>query len=309
MIAPCVIAVVVTYHPDQAGLARLLHRLSLQVQHTVVVDNTSGTGGTSAPLPHLGSVHPTTTWLPLGHNTGIGHAQNLGVEEARRRGATHVLFMDQDSLPPDTLVPHLLQTLATAPLHRVAAIGPVCRDVKTGHTTPLIQRHGWRVRRVCTDGLTAPVPVEYIPASGTLVPLPMLDRVGLLRADYFIDRVDVEWCLRARHQGLAVWVDPRTEMQHDQATRTVRLLGRTLYVGRDFRAYFHVRNSVAMALRADIPMLWRVDQFLKTVPYVLLYTLAAEQGRLRMAGALVQAVVDGVRGRMGLGRYETRPLR
>lgn len=309
MTAPCVIAVVVTYHPDPAALVRLLHRLSLQVQHTVVVDNTGRAGGANKPLRPVDSIHPAPTCLPLGHNTGIGHAQNRGVEEARRRGATHVLFMDQDSLPPETLVPRLLQALAKAPPHGVAAIGPVCRDVKTGHTTPLIQRHGWRLRRVRADGLTAPVPVEYIPASGTLVPLPMLDRVGPLRADYFIDRVDVEWCLRARHLGLAVWVDPGTEMQHDQATRAVRLLGRTLYIGHDFRAYFHVRNSVAMALRAAIPMAWRVDQLLKTAPYVLLHTLAAEQGRLRMAGVLVQAVVDGARGRMGLGRYLNRPLR
>lgn len=309
MTAPSVIAVVVTYHPNPTALARLLHRLSLQVQHTVVVDNTDRANGASEPVPPLGSTHPVTTWLPLGRNTGIGHAQNLGVEEARRRGATHVLFMDQDSLPPDNLVPRLLQALAKAPPHHVAAIGPVCRDVKTDHTTPLIQRHGWRLHRMRADGLTAPVPVEYIPASGTLVPLPMLERVGPLRADYFIDRVDVEWCLRARHQGLAVWVDPCTEMQHDQATRAVRLLGRTLYIGRDFRAYFHVRNSVAMVLRAAISMPWRVDQLLKTVPYVLLYAMAAEQGRLRMAGILVQAVVDGARGRMGLGRYQNRPLR
>ena len=34
----------------------------------------------------------------------------------------------------------------------------------------------------------------------------LLDRVGPLQDDYFIDRVDVQWCLRARHLGLAIAV-------------------------------------------------------------------------------------------------------
>lgn len=300
-----VIAVVVTYQPDGAALARLLQRLAPQVQHTVVVDNTDES---CRPLPP-----PPTgtgqTWLSLGRNTGIAHAQNLGVEHARQLGATHVLFMDQDSLPPEGMAPQLLQSLtAAAPDHRVAAIGPLCRDIKTGRITPLIQRRGWRIQRVQTAG-TTPIPVEYIPASGTLATLSALDRVGLFRAEYFIDRVDVEWCLRARHLGMDIRVDPRCVMQHDQATRAVQLLGRTLYIGRDFRAYFHVRNSVAMAARAAIAPFWRWDQIIKTLPYVVLYTLAASHGRLHMAKTLLVAVLDGLRGRMGKGHYESKPLR
>lgn len=302
MLTPCVIAVVVTYHPNQAALERLLQQLATQVQHTVVIDNTEANHQTLSGL----RLSDKTTLLRFGRNMGIGFAQNQGVEEARCRGATHVLLMDQDSLPSTAMVPTLLQALALAPHQRIAAIGPVCRDVKTGCTTALIRRQGWRIRRITADGLTKPVQVEYIPASGTLIPLPMWDKVGPVKAEYFIDKVDMEWCLRARQLGLEIWVEPRIAMQHDQATRALSLLGRTLYVGHDFRAYFHVRNSVAMALRATIPTFWRWDQLLKTLPYALFYTAVAEHGKLLMARQLAQAVWDGIRNRTGLGLYDKK---
>ena len=382
MAAACIVAVVVAYHPNSTQLTQLLARLAPQVAHTVCVDNTDG-------LP-AATLQPDarSTRLQLGHNAGIAHAQNLGMAEARQRGATHVLLMDQDSLPPPDLVASLLRALADTDASPIAAIGPLCRDEKTGRLMPLLQREGWRIRRsvppvsvkadtsmsnvspsACESGahlpththsptraapqqagpatsaqpaitptntpglqvqataapahasqrVGAPQPhanaspalihVEYIPASGTLLSLAAYDRVGPLQADYFIDRVDVQWCLRARQLGLAICVAPKVELAHNQATRTVRLLGRTLYVGHDFRAYFHVRNSLAMALRAPIPTFWRIDQLLKLPAYMALHIAVAQHGRGRMAGLMASAVWDGLCGHMGLGRFKDRPLR
>lgn len=297
-----VVAVVVTHHPDDAALARLLARLRPQVAHIVQIDNTDGVPATTlAPGAQL-------TVMRLGTNAGLGQAQNVGIEQARRLGATHVLLMDQDSLPPPGLIALQLRALAGPDASRVAAIGPLCRDIKTGQVMPLIQRRGWRIRRPVPARDAPPVPVAYMPASGSLIPMAMLDRVGTMRADYFIDRIDVEWCLRAGRMGLAVWVNPQAEMQHDQALRPVRLFGRTLYIGHPFRCYFHVRNSLAMALRGRIALSWRIDQVIKTPAQILLYCATAPTGRLRLARLLLTAVADGLRGRMGRGHYENRPF-
>ena len=323
MTTACVVAVVVAYHPNPSQLAQLLAALAPQVAHTVCVDNTNGL----PPATRQPDAH--TTHLQLGCNTGIAHAQNLGLAQARQLGATHVLLMDQDSQPPPDLVAQLLagwryvehrqadtdhagapSPAGTQP--RLAAIGPLCRDEKTGRLMPLIQRQGWRIRRSVPDApqaSLASIQVEYIPASGTLLSLAALDRVGPLQADYFIDRVDVQWCLRARQLGLAVCVNPAVEMAHNQATRSVRLLGRTLYVGHDFRAYFHVRNSLAMALDARVPAFWRVDQLLKLPAYLALHIAVAQHGRWRMTGLMAAALRDALRGRMGLGHFSDRPLR
>ncbi|GAA4419010.1 rhamnosyltransferase [Acidovorax lacteus] len=297
-------AVVVTYHPRYAALQVLLDRLAPQVAHTVVIDNTPP----AERRPHP-SARGKEVLIAQPDNLGIGAAHNAGIAHARALGATHVLLMDQDSLPPEHLVAHLLAALDTAAQPGITAAGPVCQDVKTGRSTLLIQRFGLRIRRVCADGWVEPLPVEYLPASGMLIPLAMWERVGPMRAEYFIDRVDVEWCLRARKLGFTVLAAPSAVMQHDLGQRAFRCLGRTMYVGRDFRAYFHVRNSLAMSLRACIPWVWRLDQWVKIVPYALLYLLQPEHGRLRMAGLLCRAVWDGVWAHMGRGVFTNRPLR
>ena len=153
MTTACVVAVVVAYHPNPSQLAQLLAALAPQVAHTVCVDNTNGL----PPATRQPDAH--TTHLQLGCNTGIAHAQNLGLAQARQLGATHVLLMDQDSQPPPDLVAQLLagwryvehrqadtdhagapSPAGTQP--RLAAIGPLCRDEKTGRLMPLIQRQG-----------------------------------------------------------------------------------------------------------------------------------------------------------------------
>lgn len=300
-----VVAVVVTYHANEQALANLWSRLYPQVSHVVQVDNTDNPS-LGKPTTRANGAHIT---LQLGVNTGIGHAQNLGIARARELGATHVLLLDQDSLPPPELVPQLLQTLTGAETDRVAAVGPVCRDVKTGRIIPLIQRKGWRIRRTVPTGPTPALPVAYMPASGTLIPMAILDQIGGMRAEYFIDRVDVEWCLRAGQLGFVLWVDPSVEMLHDQGTESVELPGRTMYVGHEFRRYFHVRNSLAMALRAPIPLFWRLDQLIKTPLYVLFYSAIAHTGRLRTARLLLRGVADAMAGRMDKGFFENRPLR
>ena len=320
MTTASIVAVVVAYHSNAERLAQLLARLAPQVAHTVCVDNSDAPNQPDTEVGvHIAPEGPSNkalTVLRLGRNAGIAHAQNLGIAQARQRGASHVLLMDQDSLPPPELAPRLLDARqAAANVQPVAAIGPLCRDVKTGRIVPLIQRRGWRIQR------NAPEPVsdasarfdsalvEYIPASGSLIDLALLDRVGPMQDDYFIDRVDVQWCLRARHLGLAIAVHPGVEMAHDQATRTVQLGRRTLFVGHDFRAYFHVRNSLAMALRAPIAPFWRVDQLLKLPAYMGFHIAVAERGQRRMAGLMACALLDALRGRMGLGYFAQRPFR
>lgn len=107
--ASCVHAVVVSYRSDPQRLARQFDRLLEQVSAIVWVDNASGDG-----LRALASRWPAerlhAIWL--GDNQGIGAAQNRGMERALALGASHVLLMDDDSLPAPDMVPRLLAALA-----------------------------------------------------------------------------------------------------------------------------------------------------------------------------------------------------
>jgi rhamnosyltransferase len=90
----CICAVIVTYQPEFAVLQELLQRIRQQVSTVVVVDNTSW------PSPDtMLSVIGESAYIPMDGNKGVACAFNTGIDWARGRGCSHVLLMDQDSLP------------------------------------------------------------------------------------------------------------------------------------------------------------------------------------------------------------------
>jgi len=46
---------------------------------------------------------------------------------------------------------------------------------------------------------------DFLLSSGSLVPLDVIDKVGGMEEELFIDQVDTEWCLRARSMGYRVF--------------------------------------------------------------------------------------------------------
>ena len=100
-----VVAVVVTFQPELAALLLQIKALRPQVARLVVVDNASTADLAAwcrAAAPQVDAV------LRMEHNLGIGGAQNHGIAWARTQGASHVLLMDQDSVPEPGMVGQLL---------------------------------------------------------------------------------------------------------------------------------------------------------------------------------------------------------
>ena len=98
-----VAAVVVTYQPGDST-HDALRALALQAT-VLVVDNGSS-------IKQLAAIRskcpPGIEWIELGTNRGVGAAHNAGIARARALGATHVLLMDQDSVPEPDMVERLL---------------------------------------------------------------------------------------------------------------------------------------------------------------------------------------------------------
>ena len=62
--------------------------------------------------------------------------------------------------------------------------------------------------------------------SGTLTSLKAFANLGPFRADFFIDFVDSEYCLRARKAGYRILVSPHARIRHRVGSkRRVALLG------------------------------------------------------------------------------------
>lgn len=297
-----VVAVVVTYRPDDHALATLLLALRTQVDHVVVVDNGSPAG---AVADVLARALPAADLVELGRNLGIAAAQNRGIDAARAAGATHVLLSDQDSVPAADMVSRLLGALeaeADTPGPRLLAVGPVTVDERTG-TAPLVfTAHRAGPRRApelpTEDGALVDVP--FLIASGTLVDLGPLDEVGLMDEGLFIDHVDLEWGMRARRAGfrLAVVVGARLSHALGDETRRVPWRSRHVHVQSVERNYYMVRNTVVL-IRGDLlPAAWRRGYVRWLTRYVVFYLIAVAP-RGRRARLMALGARDALRGRTG----------
>lgn len=292
---PEVVAVIVTYGVDAAALRRLLARLQGEVAAAVVVDNASP--GWRDPAPAL----PLRV-LRLDRNQGLAAAQNLGVDEARRWGATQVLLLDQDSLPEPGLAATLQAALRRAQAQglRVAAVGPdVLHD--DGHSDGFVRFRDGRYRPLRPRPGDDWIDCDMLIASGSLLTMAALDDIGPMAAELFIDKVDTEWSLRAAARGWCILGVPAARLQHRLGERRVRLwlLGwRELPLHRPFRYYYMVRNSLLVGRLPHAHAAWRRAERRQMLSLLVYFGLLAP-GRLANLRMMLRGLLDGLRGRGG----------
>jgi rhamnosyltransferase len=293
-----VAAVIVLYHPELSLLERLLESVLAQVNTTILVDNT--------PTPSaqfkcfLEKYGNKFAYIALGQNRGIATAQNIGIRRSLSEECSHVLLLDQDSAPDAGMVAALLaserQLLAEG--KPVASIGPLFVDEKTRKPSFAIKPGRIKVKRLSLDvDSTNPIETHYLIASGSLTRSIVLEKIGLLQDDLFIDWVDIEWGLRARSEGYISYIAPNAIMTHSIGDATVRFLGKDINIHSDTRNYYMVRNATYL-LRYNSFREWRLINLIKITLYVVFYSLYSKHP-WRSSKLLVGAVVDGIRGTLG----------
>jgi rhamnosyltransferase len=252
-----IFAVVVTFHPDPDRLALLLRLLAREVARTVVIDNTV-------------------------FNRGLAAAQNQGIELARAEGATHVLLLDQDSLPFPGMAASLLRALEA---HRA-------RGAKVACVGPRLRCYGafCRPRGEC----------DVLISSGSLIPIEVLDAVGGMEEAFFIDQIDTEWCLRARARGYRVFGVREAVLDHrpGESMRWIWLGGwRRLIRHPPFRYYTIFRNTLVLCRRPYAIPRFVAFQLCWLATLFVAYGLLG--GRTGALPRMLAGIAHGLAGRTG----------
>lgn len=301
---PVICAVIVTFNPALAPLEALLRSLAPQVAHTIIVDNSPAQDGDFQNL--IASISlDRITLICLGANYGVAKGLNVGIEQARAKGADFVLLSDQDSLPATDMVARLLEAyrrISRGGLS-VAAIGPTFTDVHTGITFPFQVNIPGKIFYGHARPSTEKPDVEALTliTSGTLIPLPALETIGVMREDLFIDKVDLEWCLRARAKGFVVYGTGGAKMFQrlgEQHLRVWWLRWRNESAYSPTRIYYQVRNFFALCRFRYIPLSWKLRQAWFTFG-VAYSQVVFGQERVAVAKMVLRGALDGVLGRMG----------
>jgi rhamnosyltransferase len=293
----CVVAVVVTYEPNESCLLQLLDSLREQVAYVVVVDNGSVKDVRSVLCQRLGA---QLAFVALDENLGIAAAQNRGIQWARQVVATHVILFDHDSRPASDMVAKLLdcERFLNSSGRRVASIGPRYLDERQDNPPPFIRVRGRKLTRCLSPDIGDAVSVDYLIASGCLIPMDVLNVVGGMADELFIDCVDIEWGQRARSKGLENFGCFSAAMAHSLGDEPIRFLGTAYPVRSPLRHYYMFRNAVLLYQMKHIPTAWKWVDGGRCILRFGFYALLAKP-RLQHIRMMLLGISDGLQGRSG----------
>ena len=278
-----------------------LQRQSHKIQEVIVVDNASS----DDTLALLASKFPHVTVIKQSTNGGVGGGFAVGIEYAAlQKKYDWIWLFDQDSVPADNALEMLLAGLncAGGDPGDIAILAPVSEDQKTKMPCPgMLWRNGRivRVQAKPDDRLT---PVDLVISSGSLLRREAVEAVGLPRADFFIDFVDFEHCLRLRHQGFRIAIVRDSHLDHVLGEPTTfKILGRvTRWTDHaPWRCYYIVRNEVFTIWR-EYPTLRNKTLFLCRWARLVACLFLFGKRKLSCLQMMCRGFLDGRSGKLGI---------
>ncbi len=302
-----VCAIIVAYKPNRVALEALIQEISSQVYGVVIVDN----GGDLKSWGDLSSKSDAKLHklISLDTNIGLAAAQNKGINYAFDLDFTHVILLDQDSLPGVDMVRNLLRVekeLVEAGV-KVAAVGPQAIDHRTLEKFPFCQVGMLRTRKIISPESVGQeyCKADFLISSGSLIRRIVWGVVGGLDEGLFIANLDVDWCYRAKYKGYRCFGVFSAKLGHCLGDKVVHLFfGRlTLHIHTPDRLYFIMRNRVLLYKRKEIPLSWKSNDFPRLIAKLVLFSICISP-HLENTRSMLTGIKDGF-----LGDIHIRPTR
>lgn len=222
----CTCGIIILYHPDIPLLLKNIEGSYTQVERLYLIDNTENYSGYAETLQTIANV----CHIPLGRNTGIAHALNVGCRIALEAGFKWAVTLDQDSVLPPGYIDACTRFLASKTCHKIGIAGVTWN---AGNCTE--NRQANRVFRVIT--------------SGSLTSLTAWEAVGGFKDELFIDCVDTEFCLNLLKNNYEVWQLSHIRLDHRLGNNTsdICIAGKHLCYATHHHAsryYYMARNNL-----------------------------------------------------------------
>ena len=207
-------------------------------------------------------------------NIGLASALNVGILEAKKQGAEMVALFDQDTLLPDDFSKNIIKHInAYQGFKKPALFSPVFFNYVTDDYGSIINFKPFRLIRSKPDKQMFITHPQYVITSGSFIPISVLDQVGLMREELFIDFVDIEWCLRARAKGYEIVSFPKVEIEHNLGDSSVSFMGTNYPIHSPLRMYYYFRNAMYLYRLREIDWNWRLVDATRNLFRFLFYML------------------------------------
>ena len=248
-----VAAVVVTYN-RLSLLQRLIERLrTLDALDAILVVDNASADGTGEWLAEVAETDRRLQYRTLTTNAGGAGGFQAGLQWSYDLGFELAWLMDDDGLPTPQCLDQLLAYRGQFDFWGPAVLAEqrpaeLCFPIRLPGTAT-VARTLAELERVAVNGTVADV---VIPFNGVLVTRELVERIGSVRAEFFIWGDDVEYLWRARDAGarVATVVDAHFHHPATDDLGTPMLGGLTTYnhSPSDLKHYCMARNNTVNLL-------------------------------------------------------------
>lgn len=278
-------SVIVLFYPNENGLRNLLQILmNSEDTISIVVDNTP-----ERYELNLDKIY-NMIYIPLGRNEGIAKAQNIGIKKAASLGCKYVCFFDQDSVIPNNYVNNLLlgyKEILGLVDFKISTIGPRVFDKANGRE---YKSHTHKRKEMETFILQ-----RQIISSGSLIPITVINEVGLMDESLFIDHVDHEWCWRAATKGYKCGLLKNLYMEH-KIGYSFNIGGYSINASAPIRYYYQYRNYCYLLRRKYVPIRWKIFHGVKLLQILTFLSLFLNEKKSVWKNVF-KGIKDGVKNR------------
>jgi rhamnosyltransferase len=281
-----IFAIIVTFNPG-LPLIKNIRRLERQLDNIIVVDNTPDQNNHSV-LDELG-ISSKVILIRNHENVGLASALNQGIEFFYAHTNAWVFTFDQDSVVPEGYVTSMISNFGIAEdlFGKVGVIAPIYQNKKTKSF-------------IRFSGITNKLPskIKVTLTSGSLFKVSQFKITGLFAADYFIDYIDYEYCLRLNQLGYSVVEIPTVILEHELGdSKIIRFLGRDRLITQhsSTRRYYKTRNRIKTYrkyLRSNIT--WVLNDVLGSAKEFLSIILY-ENDKFNKIINVIWGIVDGLK--------------
>ena len=172
---------IVTYFPDKQAISRFKELWSANV-NLLIFDNTPT--GKDYSWDNIGN-----KVLSEGKNIGLGRALKKISQEAKSRGATHMLYFDQDII---------------FDLNTLSWIQTWCKSHEMGENIGLV----WfdhTSNEIIPPERSSPYPIKIAVSHSSLINLEAASKIGWHTDRWFLEGIDYDFCFRLVQEGYYLW--------------------------------------------------------------------------------------------------------
>jgi rhamnosyltransferase len=275
--------------------ASSISKLTSTLRSLIIVDNTVD----GHPKLEKTLKTPNTIVLKNKNEGGLAGAYNraLGWIEKNRPEATHVIFIDDDT-DHTNLAEFLASEYTITEISRpdVAAVAPSYVERETGIRATHIQLKRFTYQTLPRD-LTKTTEVSFIINSMSLWRIDAIREIGQFSTLLKVDRIDIDYCIRAAVKGFKVFVNPHISFIHSIGKRQkYTFLGKTLQSGGHSPARREMigKNTVILGIKYATKFPSFAILCLAHLVYEITGIIIAEKDKTKKTTALIKGILIGI---------------